>query len=233
MRSRILTVVVALAAVVCTVATIRSLSDRSDATAVRMVSSGSAQAKQRPDRVSVQRASAVRMNEQIVASERDGTSAVSKGPANNVTARSPAMTGERGDSSQHQARTEHPETPSAVSFSASRSVLASCSGTNTCDHELNLLREFETERRDHTWAPVAEDTLSRFTAEDSMYVLRQLQCRASMCAIEVASTAGPHLGLTYQQEKATGLRKHNALFGYERDENGARVTVTLRLYQRK
>jgi hypothetical protein len=106
--------------------------------------------------------------------------------------------------------------------------------TSICGDELRVLREMERERRDEAWASQMEATLRSLltSAPYAAYTVRNIECRSSICATEIASTYGRHPGLALKDLQRIGMDHGNGLFGYERNEYGERVTVTLRIFRR-
>jgi hypothetical protein len=64
--------------------------------------------------------------------------------------------------------------------------------------------------------------------------IRGLQCRTSLCAIEVASTAGFLNLLIEDEQRAYGVYdlSHFAM-EYETDPSGARVAITWTVFERR
>ena len=63
--------------------------------------------------------------------------------------------------------------------------------------------------------------------------VRAVECRQSLCALEVVATPGrPYFGLGGHEEKYYGLDKVNAMHGYEITPSTDRITVTLLIYER-
>jgi hypothetical protein len=123
-------------------------------------------------------------------------------------------------------------------FPVSPSVKAACasylaSGRDLCDKENELLMKFARESRDPVWANLTEQKLMRFVAsEGDKFRVRSLECRSSVCAMEVESKVGPYLGIGYEREKTHSLHDDKSIFGYERGDGGVRITVTLRIVER-
>jgi len=121
-------------------------------------------------------------------------------------------------------------------FPMSASVSTSCKRLTggLCEEFLRPLSAFAEEPRDAVWAPSAEEKLRRYVeAGPSDISLRSVECRQSLCVIEVAAIPGrPYFGLDGDEEKSFGLDKVNAMHGYEVAPSTDRITITLLIYQR-
>lgn len=125
--------------------------------------------------------------------------------------------------------------PGAELFPISGSVKAACERTpDDCAGEYRLLSRMAEEPRDDAWASAVEKTLREWVQdEQNRYEIRILECRRSVCVVEVASDMGRYAGPEYQQQKANGISDEAAVFGYERSSDGTIVTITLRLFERR
>jgi hypothetical protein len=126
------------------------------------------------------------------------------------------------------------EPSSHESFPLSDSVKSGCSNTpDLCAREYELLTKMAEERRDPAWASAMEEKLRHWIeVEPDRYAIRALECRQTVCAVEVASIMGRFPGPTYQEQRGSKLSDEAGYFGYERNEYGATVTVTLRIFER-
>lgn len=125
-------------------------------------------------------------------------------------------------------------------FPVSESVAADCRNLLPKSHEavpcgalLPELSEMAQEPRDRVWATDMEAKLRDFVlAQPNNFTVRLIECRLSLCAVEVASTYGgfPYV-ITYRS-----LRKKvsawKGVHGFETDASGAKVTVTLFMVER-
>ncbi len=126
-------------------------------------------------------------------------------------------------------------------FPVSPSVEASCKRLSTpasdfCEGAHRLLDKMSRERRDPAWASEMEQKLRDHiaTSEPGKFTIRALECRSSVCILEVESILGPYTG---------GFRSGSPLYkqldwdlparGYETNVDSARVTVTLMPYTRQ
>ena len=122
-------------------------------------------------------------------------------------------------------------------FPTSESVRHDCQGTSAgvgiCEAVMQLLQKFAEEPRDPGWAPDTEARIRAFVeSEGGKFAIRALECRTSVCAVEVESVHGPYLGVDYQTQVDNGLEDSVASFGDEKHTLGQKVTVTLRLLER-
>ena len=108
--------------------------------------------------------------------------------------------------------------------------------TDNCDEVHALLSQTAQDPRDPAWATDMEATLRYhvMTDEPPGFSIRSLECRTSHCVAEVVSTVG-HFNreLQYGSPLDKELFSGNGLVGYETNEDGARVTVTLLTYSRR
>lgn len=122
-------------------------------------------------------------------------------------------------------------------FPVSTSVEATCRLLGgSCDEKLDgLLTEFAQQPRDPAWAPDMETTLRNHltTAEPDKYTIRALECRTTLCAVEVASLYGAYHGAPYVFVRGNDLFNGSAMYGYESSQSMERVTVTLRTFERR
>jgi hypothetical protein len=122
-------------------------------------------------------------------------------------------------------------------FPLSKSVRRDCEGVSAdvgiCVDVARLLKRFAEEPRDVTWATKTEARIRAFVDnEGGKYAIRALECRRSVCAVEVESIHGPYLGVDYQTQIDNAVEDSVAAFGDERDSLGQDVTITLRLIER-
>jgi hypothetical protein len=91
------------------------------------------------------------------------------------------------------------------------------------------------EPRDPAWAPDMETKLQDLVmAEPNKFSIRDIECRMSLCAVEVASVYGPYLGkINSNNPLDNNLFTWFGMFGYETDPSAARITVTLLTFKRR
>jgi hypothetical protein len=125
-------------------------------------------------------------------------------------------------------------------FPVSPSIAAQC-GVNPipnkkeCDLVSQFLRMMSDERRDEGWASATEAKLRDHAESISSDVeIRALECRQTLCALEVATMTGNLDLLTWQQVLSLGVddRSH-FLMGFEPDPSGAQKKIFLRVYERR
>jgi len=176
------------------------------------------------------------------------------GPEQELSAESQQLAPSAGASLLHSSqRQEQVETPSSGNsertgndfgvigrgFPISDSVLAACESASTasrwCDANRKLLSEMAKEPRNEPWATQAEQAIRALvelepgtqTPRSITYTIRALECRSSICFVETASTLEGFRTQLYDFEKTSGLRAEYPVYGYETDEYGSKVCVTL------
>jgi hypothetical protein len=122
-------------------------------------------------------------------------------------------------------------------FPVSKSVRSDCEGESAgvgiCVEVIRLLKKFAEEPRDVNWATDMEARIRAFVdGEAGKFAIRTLECRTSVCAVEVESIYGPYMGVDYQTQLDSGVEDSVASFGDEEDAQGQDVTITLRLIER-
>jgi len=120
-------------------------------------------------------------------------------------------------------------------FPVSASVEKMCKASDDCPELTDLLVQFSQQPRDVEWATAMESGLrSLAEAEPDKFAIRGLECRTSLCVIEVASTYGPFSPVIPRDNPlATSLDDGFGDFGYETDPTSAWITVTLLTYKRR
>lgn len=121
-------------------------------------------------------------------------------------------------------------------FPISASVRDSCKPNPDCDRIKAALKEMAQEARDDTWATDMEEKLREYSASfgPDKYTIRAIECRGSLCAIEVASIYSllPP-ALPYNSVLGSQLKAWDAWTGHETDQLGAKITVTLSIYRQR
>ncbi len=120
-------------------------------------------------------------------------------------------------------------------FPVSQSVQSTCETySDRCKHQYELLSAMKDQPRDLAWAPKLESRLREaLEGDEGAYRVRTIECRLSLCAVEVESTMGRHAGLDYSSELTNQVRERGpGTFGYEKHPNDSRVTVTFRIFER-
>jgi len=75
---------------------------------------------------------------------------------------------------------------------------------------------------------------SVLTSEPGKYSIREIECRTSICAIEVASLYGTYLWKGEQNESLNRQMMNGlSTWGYETDSSGSRITVTVMTFERR
>lgn len=129
-------------------------------------------------------------------------------------------------------------------FPVSQSILARCESTRpsyrpaSCEPDKKLLAEMLGEPREEPWATKAEGLIHGLVEnvekkESGNFTIRALECRTSICFLEVASIFGPFTTTLYEFERDSGLRAEYPVDTVETDENGAKAHVMLWPFTRR
>jgi hypothetical protein len=123
-------------------------------------------------------------------------------------------------------------------FQISESVLANClkNKSGVCeDQVVDMIDRLSMEERNVSWARQAEYRLRLLTlAANRENIVRQCRCGSTICAVEVASKQGRFGG--YLDSDAwlnSQLELWDGLYGYENGEDGARITISLKVYRHR
>jgi hypothetical protein len=121
-------------------------------------------------------------------------------------------------------------------FSVSKALVAACKRDDSlCPGMYKTLTKLAQEPRDNAWASQTEAIIQNQIESQGpdKYSIRSLECRTTVCAVEVTSLFGPYSGLRYSDDVKYSLRTGLGTVGaYETDPFGARVTVTLMTFTR-
>lgn len=120
-------------------------------------------------------------------------------------------------------------------FPLSPSMEAECRVDDGCAPVLRLLRQFSQQPRDPIWATRMEAGLRDLVMSLPGYSIRAIECRASLCAAEVASGMGMFNFITPtgpdgSDPSLSGLHAFYSETAYEHDPTYA--TVTLMTFRR-
>jgi hypothetical protein len=121
-------------------------------------------------------------------------------------------------------------------FAVSASVATMCTSDKIiCPHVYKKLAGFTEEPRDNAWASEAEADIQNQIESlgPDKYSIRNLECRTTICAVEVSSVSDHYLGMAYYYMVKYGLSQDLGTIGaYEMDPLGARIDVTLMTFTR-
>ena len=119
-------------------------------------------------------------------------------------------------------------------FKISASVQAGCKEVACPELERDLAK-FAQQPQDPTWASEMEARLEEYieSSEPDKYQIRNVECRTSMCYVEVASIYGPFFPPGYSSPMNQLLLGGAADFGYEANPSSARITVTVMPFFRR
>lgn len=123
-----------------------------------------------------------------------------------------------------------------TAFDVSPSVDARCKDFLNCNEVRKKLAIMAGESRDPSWATQMETKLQDAVMLEGpdKYLVRNVECRASICALEVASLFGPYLGPHFGDPLNDSLWDGiETIWSYEFGANGVRTTVTLKLFTRR
>jgi hypothetical protein len=126
-----------------------------------------------------------------------------------------------------------------ISFPVSASVETPCTRNklrhklDLCERQHNALAEMAQEPRDNIWAPKTETLIQdKVTSQGpGIYSVRNIECRSSICAVEVESLSDPYIGADYDFLATNGLIDGLTLFATpETDSSGRQINVTLVIF---
>jgi hypothetical protein len=115
-------------------------------------------------------------------------------------------------------------------FPLSPSIEAECRVDDGCAPLLRLLKQFSQQPRDVVWAAKMEAGLRDLVMSQPGYSIRTIECRASLCAAEVASGTGMFnfitpTGPSGSDPSLSGLFAFYSETAYEHDPAYASVTL--------
>jgi hypothetical protein len=143
------------------------------------------------------------------------------------------ITSKTADSPRFTTDAVDPESVIGRPFPVSKSVDEGCT-ESYCSEWRGLLGKFAQEPRDPRWAAQTEADLRALAlAEPEKYTVRSVECRSSLCVIEVASLFGGFSGIPTTSALYGKLFNGGAEFGFERDPSSARITVTVQTFERR
>jgi hypothetical protein len=127
-------------------------------------------------------------------------------------------------------------------FPTSASVESGCMnlskpGQDACSETHGLLARMAQEPRDPVWAPGTEAKLRELilATESGKFVPRTVECRTSLCVVEVVSQNAPFPGDIPRDNPLNGELSlaDIGIFGHERNAQGEPVTVSVVPFQRR
>ncbi|SRR6266404_3925032 len=122
-----------------------------------------------------------------------------------------------------------------TAFSVSASVTTTCKRDKImCPEVYKKLSQLVEEPRDNAWASQTEANIQGQIESLGLdrYSIRNLECRTSVCAVEVESTASQYLGIEFYYMVKYSLTQGLATTAFETDSSGARIYVTLMTFSR-
>jgi hypothetical protein len=123
-----------------------------------------------------------------------------------------------------------------IPFPVSPSVDARCKlikKVDLCERQHNMLAKMAQEPRDNSWATKTEALIQDevMSEKPGVYSIRNIECRSSLCAVEVESLSDAYVGESYDF-----LNPNNLVDGFrmggapETDDLGRQVSVTFLLF---
>lgn len=109
------------------------------------------------------------------------------------------------------------------------------SGPLGYDDQRQALALFADEARDVAWAPNLEKALLDSAGSDGggSIVVRRIECRTTLCIVELASSNGLPDGLSYDEAKILDLRNMINMRGREVDASSKGINVLVTIYCRR
>jgi hypothetical protein len=121
-------------------------------------------------------------------------------------------------------------------FPVSASVEKGCRD-NQCDEVRKQLARMAQEPRDVAWASEMEMAIQQNVESrgPDKFLIRSLECRSSICAVETVSPDGQYLGPAYPSPLLNKLSGSVMIpmWGYELDASGARISVSVLVLLRR
>lgn len=127
--------------------------------------------------------------------------------------------------------------PLGIPFPTSDSVNRACEemehlGSANCQDHYSALAKLASEPRDEEWAASIAKSILSVVASQPEFFIRSLDCRTTLCAVEIESTIG-----AFDRHEARKLDKYlvrvDRVYGYERNNSNQRVTVTSMTFRRR
>jgi hypothetical protein len=121
-----------------------------------------------------------------------------------------------------------------TAFPVSDAIERSCASlealpTGSCRDLYSAIDRLRVEERDDSWATGSEAKITQLISRSGASV-RKLECRRTICAIEVESAQGVFRVRSAELPRDLIELDHN--FGYELDAKSNRITVTLIVLER-
>ena len=122
-----------------------------------------------------------------------------------------------------------------IPFPVSASVEAYCINKAPlhCEREHQALAKMAQQPRDEAWAAKTESQIQDevISQGPGIYSIRNIECRSSICAVEVKSLSRAYIGANYNFLAVNGLFDDLNMFASpENDELGRRTQVTLVIF---
>jgi hypothetical protein len=126
--------------------------------------------------------------------------------------------------------------PKGIPFPMSESIKRACEemkhlGTASCAEHYAVLDWLANESRDEKWAASVVASIASAVASQPDYFIRAIDCRMTLCAIEIESTRGVFRHTTGTSTNTIELV--DRVFGYETSESNQMVKVTSMTFRRR
>jgi hypothetical protein len=107
-------------------------------------------------------------------------------------------------------------------------------GSDLCERQHNRLAEMAKEPRDLAWAAKTESLIQDevLSLSPGDYSIRNIECRSSICAVEIESVSSWYSAASIKFEDATGLVDGLRMSAVETDSVGREVKVSLVLFNK-
>ena len=127
--------------------------------------------------------------------------------------------------------------PTGIEFPISDSIKRACEKLaklqhGNCHDHTAVLARLAKEGRDEAWATSVEDAIASQVLAKPNFLIRSLDCRLTVCAVEIESTSGV-FDRTAPDKLKTILSRVDTITGYERNSSNQLVTVTSITFARK
>jgi hypothetical protein len=106
-------------------------------------------------------------------------------------------------------------------------------GVDLCERQHNLLAEMAKQPRDLAWAAKTETLIQDevLSLSPGDFFIRNIECRSSICAVELESPTSWYSGASYEFDAANGLVDGVTMGGaVETDSEGRQVKVSVVLF---
>lgn len=122
-----------------------------------------------------------------------------------------------------------------IPFRVSDSIVRACDEYQgeqiSCDRHFAVLARLKDEKRDSAWASSMEKSITSIVAAESGFFIRALECRASVCAMEIESTE--YFDTNKFEILSNRLVEVDSIRGYEVNEKNEKIRVRSLTFERR